>query len=547
MWPQGSRSERDLNQAKGVGVSITRAHRESREVWIEWKARHPRDRTSSVGFSVHVGVHPIDEVDRYMQQTRPARPATAVKTVARTPNRYARVRSGIKASITALLAIGATAHSLSAQALSVVPSAVGFGITTPAGRGGTVHKVTTLNETGPGSITACTNASGPRVCVFEVSGTIRLSGDLVLRNPNITIAGQTAPSPGIMLRGGGLLIKTSHVLVQHIRVRPGDDAAGTAPDNRDALKIESDSRIGNIVIDHCSFSWAIDETASLWQNWDNVVLSNNIFAEALNDSLHSKGPHGYGVLLGPVEGRATLVNNLFAHLVERNPLSRASDLTFVNNVVYNRANMDVDLQSERGIVTRSSVVGNVFIRGSNYARSNKPVLVRDSGSLAVQSGARVHLADNVATEAGSDPFQVAGTLGSSVLPQSFRASAPPVWPENLVSRPTSGNTVLNHVLTNVGARPADRDSADRRVVQTVRDRNGQIINCVAPNGTPRCEKNAGGWPTLAQNTRALTVPANPNTVTANGYTNLELWLHGMAAQVEGRASALPAAPVLRVE
>src|SRR5690606_36956468 len=146
----------------------------------------------------------------------------------------------------------------------------------------------------------CTDGKGPRVCVFEVSGTIRLSRDLILRNPNITIAGQTAPSPGIMFRGGGLLIKTSDVLVQHLRFRPGDDPGGVPPENRDALKIESDSPISNIVIDHCSFAWAIDETASLWSGWNNVVLTNNIFAEALNDSLHPKGAHGYGVLLGPV-------------------------------------------------------------------------------------------------------------------------------------------------------------------------------------------------------------------------------------------------------
>jgi pectate lyase len=472
-------------------------------------------------------------------------PRSAARTSSATIRSSSRVRSSIKASLAALIAIGAGSQALTANAVPVIPNAAGFGITTPAGRGGTVYKVTSLNETGSGSITACVNASGPRVCVFEVSGTIKLSGDLILRNPNITIAGQTAPSPGVMFRGGALLIKTSDVLIQHVRFRPGDDAAGTTADNRDALKIESENPIRNIVIDHCSFSWAIDETASLWSNWDGVVLSNNIFAEALNDSLHSKGAHGYGVLFGPVKGRATAVNNLLAHMVERNPLSRASELAFVNNVVYNRRNMDVDLQGEDGIVTNNSVVGNVFIRGSDYTRTNKPVLLRTDGSLAVMSSTRVHLADNSAQETGSDPFSVASTYSGSIIPEAFRAGSPPVWPPNLVPRPTSNGNVLNYVLTNAGARPGDRDSVDKRIVQSVRDRSGRIINCVAPNGTARCELNAGGWPSYPQNRRTLTLPANPNTVTASGYTNLELWLHSMAAKVEGRTSP-PVPPVLQV-
>ena len=117
-----------------------------------------------------------------------------------------------------------------ANAIPVLPGAIGHGIETPAGRGGAVIRVTNLEAPGAGSLKACVDARGPRVCVFEVSGTIRLTDDLTLRNPFITIAGQTAPSPGITLRGAGLLVKTSNVLVQHIHVRPGDDAGGEPAD-----------------------------------------------------------------------------------------------------------------------------------------------------------------------------------------------------------------------------------------------------------------------------------------------------------------------------
>jgi hypothetical protein len=104
--------------------------------------------------------------------------------------------------------------------------------------------------------------------------------------------------------------------------------------------------------------------------------------------------------------------------------------------------------------------------------------------------------------------------------------------------------VREHVLRYSGARPADRDSADRRIVDEVRSRTGGIINCVAANGTTRCSRNGGGWPSLAVNRRTLTLPANPSTVTASGYTNLELWLHRMSAEVEGRSYRAPVAPSL---
>ncbi|UPK05378.1 hypothetical protein [Bradyrhizobium sp. 170] len=131
-------------------------------------------------------------------------------------------------------------------------------MSTRAGRGGTVYRVTNNNSSGAGSFRACAAASGPRVCIFEVSGYIDISPELSIFNPYLTIAGQTAPSPGITRRGGNLVIATSDVLVQHIRVRVGDDA-GSDPEDRDALTIDGHSGsesnpIKNIVVDHCSFS-----------------------------------------------------------------------------------------------------------------------------------------------------------------------------------------------------------------------------------------------------------------------------------------------------
>jgi hypothetical protein len=109
--------------------------------------------------------------------------------------------------------------------------------------------------------------------------------------------------------------------------------------------------------------------------------------------------------------------------------------------------------------------------------------------------------------------------------------------------------VYSQVLSNAGARPTDRDSVDKRVVLNVRKGDGQVINCVSPDGTARCEKNAGGWPTYAENRRTLTLPANQASIASNGYSNLENWLNSMDQSLNGvvQASSSAAPPALSVQ
>jgi hypothetical protein len=453
--------------------------------------------------------------------------------------------AAVRCCLLAAASVVAGVVSSTAGAVSVIPGVSSHGVTTRAGRGGAVHRVTSLAADGAGSLKACVDASGPRVCVFEVSGTIRLPDDLTLRNPYLTIAGQTAPSPGITLRGAGILVKTSNVLIQHLHVRPGDDPGGEPAINRDGLKISGPADatpISNIVVDHCSFTWSTDEVASAWQQWNNISLINNIFAEPLHDSIHPEGKHGFGVLIGPVNGNATLAGNLLANIQSRNPMTAATRAVIVNNVVYNWGNTAVDLQSH-GAVTQNSVVGNVFLRGPDTSGSAAPIGLR-ADATRLRAGAKVFLLDNHASEATSDPWSVAGAIYGSLQLSNFRSSSPLGWPAGMTTLPASDSVVLNRVLKNAGARPADRDSVDSRIVEQVRAGTGRIINCVAPNGSARCSRNGGGWPSVPQNRRALTLPANPNTVTASGYTNLELWLHDMAADVEGRSRRTPDAPTL---
>ena len=429
---------------------------------------------------------------------------------------------------------------------------------TKAGRGGAVYRVTTLAASGAGSLKACIDATGPRTCVFEVSGVIRLTSDLIIRNDQIRIAGQTAPSPGIMLRGAALLINASDVLVQHIRIRTGDDPVGPNPDNRDSLKITGNSTktVHNVVIDHCSFSWALDEVASTWGPHDNITFTNNIFAEPLNESLHPQYdgtgtmPHGYGVLFGPSDNSSiTFVGNLLAHIVERNPLSRAAELVMVNNLVYDRGTMDVQLESQDGRVTKSSVVGNEFLRGPSFSRPTRPIFVFTSSEHSLLPGSRVYVNDNRAPDSGSTYSELVTLTGGDVIPNLMTQTTAPVWNTGLVVRNTAASAVYSRVLSFAGARPTDRDSVDKRVVESVRTRTGQIINCVSPDGTTRCKKNAGGWPSYAQNHRALTLPSNQASIASNGYSNLENWLNSMDQSMDGvvQAASPTSPPALSVQ
>jgi pectate lyase len=465
--------------------------------------------------------------------------------LARFHRAYNNVRHTLKPNISKKACIAAVLSVIgisAAHALPVLPGAAGFGMETRGGRGGKVYRVTNVNASGSGSLKACIDASGPRTCVFDVSGSIRISSDLTIRNGNLHIAGQTAPSPGIMIRGAAIKITTSDVVIQHLRVRTGDDTNGPDPTNRDSLKIEGTSAkpVKNIVIDHCSFSWAIDEIASTWGPHDNITFSNNVFAEPLNDSGHLQYDgsgtmrHGYGILLGTSSGSSiSMIGNLFAHQVERNPLTRAAEFVFVNNVVYDRGTMDLDVQAEGSRSSRNSVVGNVFIDGPSLARDTKPIYIRTSGNLKLGSSSRAYLWDNISPSYGISLNNLMVLTGGNTISGLISTTTAPVWNSGLVARSTAGNAVYERVLLNAGARPKDRDSVDRRIVSEVRARTGKIINCVAANGTTRCQKNGGGWPSYAQNRRVLTLPANYASTASNGYSNLENWLHNLDVGVSG--------------
>ena len=426
-----------------------------------------------------------------------------------------------------------------ASALPVIPGAVGFGVDTPAGRGGQIIRVTNLNASGNGSLQACVRASGPRICVFEVSGTIRLTTNLVVDEPYLTIAGQTAPAPGIMIRGGALAIRASNVLVQHIAARVGDAPEGPNPQVRGSLSIASGGgpQISNIVVDHCSFSWGVDETVEVYGDWRNVTISNSIISEGLRDSIYPGKAAGFAFLADDRggDGRLAMIGNLFAHSVGRNPRSNSSEFVLVNNVVYNTKDAVVELFNKHGLTSSFTVVGNVFKKGPSSLDSVKAVRLvgQTSFGTSILEGTRVFLDDNLSPHATDDPWSLVDnrTDFARVLLEALSILS---WPDDLDALPSS--EVVEYVLQNAGTRPGDRNDTDARIVADVRNGTGRLINCVAGDGSARCNANAGGWPRLAENRRQLTIPDDPHSDDdGNGYSRVEEWLQAMAAEVEGRS------------
>lgn len=208
------------------------------------------------------------------------------------------------------------------------PGAEGFGKYTVGGRGGRVIAVTNLNDRGPGSFRDAVMASGPRTVVFRVSGTIPLASEVKIRNPFLTIAGQTAPGDGICLKNYQVSFDTTNLIVRYLRFRPGDEQRR----EQDGFGGQGD----HIIIDHCSVSWGVDETFSI-NKASNLTVQWCLISESLTQSIHKKGAHGYGGLWGGPGG--SWHHNLLAHHSSRNP--RASGnvesglMDYRNNVVYN--------------------------------------------------------------------------------------------------------------------------------------------------------------------------------------------------------------------
>lgn len=404
-------------------------------------------------------------------------------------------------------------------ALPVFPGAEGFGTDTRAGRGGAVLVVDTLASDGPGSLRWALAQDTPRTIVFEVGGVIELDTWLEVRSPFVTIAGQTAPDPGITVLGAGLRIQTHDVLVQHVALRAGDRPDGPDPEDRDSLQILGDgaTEAFNVVVDHVSLSWGIDETFSTWYaGVRDVTVSHSLVSESLDDSLHGER-HSKGFLIGDHTRRLAMLRNVLAHNDDRNPIFKGDTTALMaNNFVYNPGRWPVTFFDQEGAGPMlATMSGNVFVYGASSPLDHHTILVSDS----VKAGSQLFLSDNLGWETGDQAALVDAEDGSGLT----LVDAPPVRVEPLTLLPAAGLEAL--LLVRAGSRPAARDAVDRRVIESIRTRTGRIIDRVEEVGLtvpPRVRE-------------PLVLPADPDgDPDGDGYTNLEHWLHAQSAEVEGR-------------
>ncbi|WP_114559332.1 Ig-like domain-containing protein [Desertihabitans aurantiacus] len=437
------------------------------------------------------------------------------------------------------------------------PGCEGAGKFTTGGRGGTVYEVTTLADSGKGSLRDAVS-QGNRIVVFRVGGTIELSEGLAVTGNNITIAGQTAPGDGIAIIGNEFKIQADNVIVRYLRMRAGD---GHQPGGIDTFNGRGHR---NIVVDHCSVGWGIDECLSLYGNYD-VTVSNCIIHEGLAMSQHLKGLHGYGGLWGGQN--ISYYNNLLIHQGGRNPrFSFTEDMEMRvdhrNNVIFNHGFTSLyGAEWCEGI----NVVGNYYkpgpetldgvarhiiepYRGGSWYVADNVV----EGHPDVSEDNTLGIAYQVVGQ-GADPSltpQVGGVVnvpggGINLLDEPARISQP------LPSTQTA-EEAYQTVLAGVGASVPHYDSVDARLLAELRAGIGRLINSqdevggypVLDDGEAPVDTDHDGIPDAWESEHGLDPedPADGTAVGPDGYSNLERYLNSIETDVEGYPTVAITAP-----
>lgn len=428
------------------------------------------------------------------------------------------------------------------------PGAEGGGMYTTGGRGGKVIHVTNLNDKGTGSLRAAIGEKGARTIVFDVAGTIELQSPLKIANGDVTIAGQTAPGDGICLKNYRLEVQADNVIIRFLHFRLGDQGAN-AGDSEDCINARF---VSNLIVDHCSMSWSIDECASFYAN-ENMTLQWCILTESMNDSAHSKGAHGYGGIWGGKN--ASFHHNLLANHHSRNPrpdhphiypkaadgsydLSKRGNVDFRNLVIYNWGDNSTyggeggkfnlvncyykpgpDSKDRYYFVDAYSVYSSInYGYPQLYLNGNIHTLHDDISENNTVHGVLFHEAGSYSIPAGYAFRQEAWTISGADGKAAYTTTH-------------SAEEGMEAVLSWAGE-SLHRDAVDQRAVEGVRTNKGKIIN------TP---SDVGGWPEYKGQSDGSFPDwvGDPNSYTLDPqkrYTNLEMYLHYLVRDiVEGQA------------
>jgi|GEM_PF-302598 len=412
------------------------------------------------------------------------------------------------------------------------PGAEGYGKYTVGGRGGEVYVVTNLNDRGPGSLREAVEATGPRTVVFAVSGNIMLTEALNINNPYITIAGQTAPGDGITVAGAPVYINTDNVIIRYMRFRMGD-----------YNRIEGDTiggrGVSNVILDHISASWSVDECLSFYE-CNNVTVQWSFITESLRGSVHVKGNHGYGGIWG---GASSFHHNLLAHHSSRNPRfapgssdGPATDMR--NNVIYNWGFNS----AYGGEGANVNMVANYFKAGPATGEGRLKYKI-----VEASHDGKWYVEDNFVygyPDISADNWAGGVQPRSGKVPDMRSETEFPVPPVATHSALEAYELVLAHA----GATLPVRDEIDKRIVEEVRTGTATYGGAVTGPGTGiiDSQEDVGGLPFL----RSFSAPLDSDSdgipdwwaikhgcspeggidhsgdIDGDGYTNLEEYLNG---------------------
>jgi hypothetical protein len=381
---------------------------------------------------------------------------------------------------------------------------------TEGGKGGRIIRVTTLAKEGPGSLAEALAAKGPRIVVFEVGGAIDLArSTLDIREPFVTIAGQTAPSPGITLLRGGIDVRTHDVKISHLRVLSGADGQA----RMSGWEADSFSTVAahDVVVENSTLMWGVDEnmsasgprfTGETVEEWragtsHDIVFRLNLAAEGLANSSHPKGEHSKGSLVHDNATGIVFDRNVWAHNVERSPLVKGgAQVLMVNNLIYNPQHravhynlMDLEWAGHAPVTGEITAIGNV-LRGGNDTNPGLPFLMLGGvGDLAYYGR------DNRAVDRHGNALPMFGRHGETPA-KLIEAEAPLADLSGYEIMPSI--EVETALLATAGARPWDRGAEEIRVLFFIAEGRGEILDS---------EDEVGGYPEL-EPTRAPFVEAD---------------------------------------
>ena len=392
------------------------------------------------------------------------------------------------------------------EGIPAFPGAWGGGMFATGGRGGRIIEVTNLNDSGAGSFRAAAESDGPRIVIFRVAGTISLESNIDIDNPDITVAGQSAPGDGICLVNHSLNINTENVILRHLRVRRGRTEGGQGSDNIGGYPV------GRIIVDHCSTSWGMDENLSLYRYMKNLPDGRRLKMPVKNltvqycissEALNAKN-HAFGGTWGGED--STFHHNLFACNTGRNPsIGIGGEFDYRNNVIFNWRHRTIDGGDETSLV---NVINNYYKPGPATNNNMLSTIARIEERDMYSSGNRWK-PGNWYPQMPKRPgkWYVAGNIIEGFsdvtvdnwkgMRSSDRENPPPEARVNMPFEgwPVNQQTVMNAfntVLSKAGATLPKRDAVDIRVIDMVR--TGKVITA---NGIVNDPREVGGYPSYS--------------------------------------------------